>query len=434
MRLPVQEMAYPLQRHLAKEHPGSMIESSTYTSGFRGEDRTAGMPSSISSGMTSSKAMMSDATKFSDMVDEVSKSSETTKTADTKEKSAFESFLSFLGAIIDVINPLQHIPVISTIYRNITGDEINPLARVAGDALYGGAIGAAVGIVDVAVESKTGKDIGGNVMAMLTDDEKGNDAGDDVQVAGSNNGQRLQDIVWNDAPPADKTQGVLYARSEAEGDKARAALSPAPATQQPVNDDAGHVNDDAARNALMAFARDMRNGGETPQILNGGETAGQDIDVSAMVKNDKPQGVLYAREDISTNDASLNSIRQDFPSSPGPAPTKLSYRTGATGNEPAAYSYKDGTMVPTTKSGPATSNGIMPAQGKVNVKTALLSQEVPAASGENRAVPSELIATRTHDVTTGVPRELIAQRMMAGLDKYALTHRMQAQQGLHTRF
>lgn len=396
-----------------------MIESSTYTSGFRGEDRTAGMPSSISSGMTSSKAMMSDATKFSDMVDEVSKSGETTKTADTKEKSAFESFLSFLGAIIDVINPLQHIPVISTIYRNITGDEINPLARVAGDALYGGAIGAAVGIVDVAVESKTGKDIGGNVMAMLTGDKKGKDLADDVQVAENNNGQRLQDIAWNDAAPADKTQGVLYARNEAEGDKARAALSPAaPATQQPVNDD-------AARNALMAFARDMR---------GGGQTASPEIDVSAMVKNDKPQGVLYAREDISTNDASLNSIRQDFPSSPGPAPTKLSYRTGATGNEPAAYSYKDGTMVPTTKSGPAASNGIMPAQGKVNVKTALLSQEVPAASGENRAVPPELIATRTHDVTTGVPRELIAQRMMAGLDKYALTHRMQAQQGLHTRF
>ncbi|MCC7035974.1 MAG: hypothetical protein IT560_01580 [Alphaproteobacteria bacterium] len=380
-----------------------MIESSTYTSGFRGEDRTAGMPSSISSGMTSSRALNSEASKFSGMVDEASKAGET-KTADTREKSAFESFLSFLGAIIDVINPLQHIPVISTIYRNITGDEINPLARVAGDALYGGAIGAAVGIVDVAVESKTGKDIGGNVMAMLTDDNKNNDAGDDVQVADNSNGQRLQDIVWNDAPPADKAQGVLYARSEAEGDKARAALPPAaPATQQPVNDD-------AARNALMAFARDMR---------NGGETASPDIDVTAMVRNDKPQGVLYARDD-----ASLNSMNQNFPSSPGPAPTKLSYRTGATGNGPAAYSYKDGTMVPTPKSGPVGSNGIMPAQGKVNVKTALLSQEVPAASGENRAVPPGLIAGSPQEMIADVPRELIAQRMMAGLDKYAAMSRL----------
>lgn len=370
-----------------------MIESSTYTSGFRGEDRTAGMPSSIPSGMTSSRALNSEASKFSGMVDEASKAGET-KTADTKEKSGFESFLSFLGAILDVINPLQHIPVISTIYRNITGDEISPMARVAGDALYGGPIGAAVGLADVAVESATGKDIGGNVMAMLTDDKKDNDAGDDVQVA-DNNGQRLQDIVWNDAPATDKAQGVLYARSEAEGDKARAELQPAaPASQQPVHDD-------AARNALMAFTRDMRSGAQVTQ----------DIDVTAMVKNDKPQGVLYARDD-----ASVNSIKQDFPSSPGPAPTKLSYRTGATGNGPAAYSYKDGTMVPTSKSGPADRYGIMPAQGQVNVKTALLSQEVPAASGENRAVPPELIAAP--------PRELIAQKMMAGLDKYAAMSRL----------
>ncbi len=400
-----------------------MIESSTYTSGFRGEDRTAGM--------TSSRAMMSDASKFSGMVDEASNAGETTKTAETKHKSGFESFLSFLGAILDVINPLQHIPVISTIYRNITGDEISPMARVAGDALYGGPIGAAVGIVDVAVESKTGKDIGGNVMAMLTGDKKGKDLADDVQVAENNNGQRLQDIAWNDAAPQDKAQGLLYARNEADADKARAAFSSAapaaPATQQPVNDD-------GARNALMAFARDVRGGGQTES---------QEIDVTAMVKNDKPQGVLYARDD-----ASANATKQDFPSSPGPAPTKLSYRTGATGNGPAAYSYKDGTMVPTPKSGPAGSNGIMPAQGKVNVKTALLSQEVPAAPGENRAVPPEriaaqpreliaaqpreliaaqpreLIAAQPRELIAAQPRELIAQQMMVGLDKYAAMSRL----------
>ncbi|MDF3024026.1 MAG: hypothetical protein K0R10_1387 [Alphaproteobacteria bacterium] len=366
-----------------------MIESSTYTSGFRGEDRTAGMTSARALTASPSKAMMSDATKFSGMVDEASNAGETEKVAGTKHKSGFGGFLSFLGAILDIINPLQHIPVISTIYRNITGDEISPMARVAGDALYGGPIGAAVGLANVAVEHKTGKDIGENVMAMFNK-KSGKNAPDEIQVAENKNGQRLQDIAWNDAAPQDKAQGVLYARNAADADKARATLSPAapaaPATQQPVNDD-------GARNALMAFARDMRSGA----------TASQEIDVTAMVKNDKPQGVLYARDD-----ASANATKQDFPSSPGPAPTKLSYRTGATGNGPAAYSYKDGTMVPTPKSGPAGSNGIMPAQGQVNVKTALLSQEVPAASGENRAVPSELIA----------------KQMMVGLDKYAAMSRL----------
>ncbi len=409
-----------------------MIESSTYTSGFRGEDRTAGM--------TSSRAMMSDASKFSGMVDDASEAGETGKAADTKHKSGFSGFLSFLGAILDIINPLQHIPVISTIYRHITGDEISPMARVAGDALYGGPIGAAVGLADVAVESATGKDIGGNMMAMLSPDKKPGDAGDDIQVAANNNGQRLQDIAWNDAAPNSKPDGVLYA------DEATQNVQVAMAKPAPQNHD--------SQNALLAFARDMRAGGEAPQTIISAE-ASQEIDVTAAIRNDKPQGVLYARDDAAAENARLtltsnNSNQQDFPSSPGPAPTKLSYRTGATGNGPAAYSYKDGTMVPTTKSGPAGSADIMSAQGKVNVKTALLSQEVTAASGENRAVPPGLIAAPPHELTaappheltaappheriTAPPQELIAQRMMAGLDKYALTHRMQSQQGLQTSF
>lgn len=77
-------------------------------------------------------------------------------------------FISFLKTIIDVINPLQHIPVVSTIYRHLTGDEISPAARIAGDTLYGGPIGTAVALADVATQETTGRDIGGNVMAMVT--------------------------------------------------------------------------------------------------------------------------------------------------------------------------------------------------------------------------------------------------------------------------
>ncbi len=37
--------------------------------------------------------------------------------------------------LIDIVNPLQHIPVIGTIYRRITGDTLDPGARLAGGAL-----------------------------------------------------------------------------------------------------------------------------------------------------------------------------------------------------------------------------------------------------------------------------------------------------------
>lgn len=74
------------------------------------------------------------------------------------------SFWDFL----DVINPLQHLPVISVIYRHLTGDEISGPARIIGDGLYGGPIGLASGVFNAAVEDATGRDIGGNIIAMVT--------------------------------------------------------------------------------------------------------------------------------------------------------------------------------------------------------------------------------------------------------------------------
>ena len=69
--------------------------------------------------------------------------------------------------ILDVINPLQHIPVISTIYRAITGDEIKAPARILGGGVFGGVVGAVVGMVNSVVSKFSGKDIGEHVLAAL---------------------------------------------------------------------------------------------------------------------------------------------------------------------------------------------------------------------------------------------------------------------------
>jgi hypothetical protein len=74
-------------------------------------------------------------------------------------------FTDFLAAI----NPLQHIPIVGTIYRAITGDTIGNVARVVGDGIYGGPIGLASGVIDVASTEVTGKDIGQHVIATLED-------------------------------------------------------------------------------------------------------------------------------------------------------------------------------------------------------------------------------------------------------------------------
>src|SRR5262249_44562854 len=72
----------------------------------------------------------------------------------------FKDFLS-------IFNPLQQLPVVSTIYRAVTGEKIHPLARVIGGALVGGPLGLLGAVVNNVVETLSGKDIGDHVLAAI---------------------------------------------------------------------------------------------------------------------------------------------------------------------------------------------------------------------------------------------------------------------------
>jgi len=71
---------------------------------------------------------------------------------------------------LDIINPLQHLPIISNIYREITGDELSPGSRIIGGGIFGGGIGLAASVVNTAIEAETGKDIGGHVLALFNEE------------------------------------------------------------------------------------------------------------------------------------------------------------------------------------------------------------------------------------------------------------------------
>jgi hypothetical protein len=73
--------------------------------------------------------------------------------------------------LLDIVNPLQHIPVISTLYRSITGDKMGTPEKIAGDTLYGGVIGLVASLADTAFKEITGKDVGDTVLAFLTGDD-----------------------------------------------------------------------------------------------------------------------------------------------------------------------------------------------------------------------------------------------------------------------
>ena len=76
------------------------------------------------------------------------------------------------GDLLDVINPLQHIPIVSTIYRGITGDDLGSAANVAGSALFGGPIGAGIAVANEFIEAGSGKNIEGHVMSAFQDSDE----------------------------------------------------------------------------------------------------------------------------------------------------------------------------------------------------------------------------------------------------------------------
>ncbi|MBO90122.1 MAG: hypothetical protein CMP14_11415 [Rickettsiales bacterium] len=85
-----------------------------------------------------------------------------------ERKKLFADGTPGLADLIDVINPLQHIPVISSIYRAITGDEISPAARLTGGALFGGPVGLAGAYISGVVEDVTDTSIGEIIVTAFT--------------------------------------------------------------------------------------------------------------------------------------------------------------------------------------------------------------------------------------------------------------------------
>ena len=83
-----------------------------------------------------------------------------------------EQHESFFHHLLDVVNPLQHLPIIGTIYRAITGEKLDAVEKIAGDTLYGGLWGAVVSVADVAFEGLTGKSFEDTAIALFKSDDK----------------------------------------------------------------------------------------------------------------------------------------------------------------------------------------------------------------------------------------------------------------------
>lgn len=72
--------------------------------------------------------------------------------------------------LLDIVNPLHHLPVVGTLYRAVTGDTLAPGSRVLGGTLFGGIGGFVVSLVNAVVENETGSDFGDKALALFRDE------------------------------------------------------------------------------------------------------------------------------------------------------------------------------------------------------------------------------------------------------------------------
>ncbi len=147
--------------------------------------------------------------------------------------------------VLDSLNPLQHIPVVSTLYRELTGDEISTGARLAGGSLYGGPIGLFTAAVDSASTESTGKDVGERALAYLFGEEGGAPAPDSGTAIAA-------------APPAEtRSPAPQPAAQTADQIAAQSAETPAPVQVASAA---------AASDGATAFFRSLQQRGpvETP--------------------------------------------------------------------------------------------------------------------------------------------------------------------------
>ncbi len=118
-------------------------------------------------------------------VTDTQKTAEAHKAVETNIYKAKESENVGFADIVDMVNPLQHIPLVNIAYQKITGDEIKPISQIIGGGVFGGALGAGGALVNVAIKAETGKNIGEHAIAMvdteMKEQYKGNGLHDDPE-------------------------------------------------------------------------------------------------------------------------------------------------------------------------------------------------------------------------------------------------------------
>ncbi|HYD66608.1 hypothetical protein [Azospirillum sp.] len=137
------------------------------------------------------------------------------------------------GDLLDAVNPLQHLPVVSSIYRETSGDNIGLPARLAGGFLFGGPMGLLGSAALALFEGITGDSPLGHLRTLADDLGKEDTAPTAVATAAP------APLPWmkspsqvTDAAPAAASSRALTAALEKAG--AEAPITPPAPAERPA--------------------------------------------------------------------------------------------------------------------------------------------------------------------------------------------------------
>lgn len=313
--------------------------------------------------------------------------------------------------LLDVINPLQHIPIVSTLYRDATGDEISGPARMAGGTLYGGPVGFVVSAFDTIMAAGSGKDMGEQAMAAVFGDDGATTAAPTTAVAdaGTNNVGAA-----SARPTADEATANAIAASGRTGGTAGGDGNAA--SEQPGQEGGGGAPL-TGNAALAAFARDM-GGGAGDQAADAAarqqaanaeaqDRAGERTQqASAAIGRDSDYEFMRLRQSDYNYSATLRS-RMQAARNLMPDEARHPELNGRTPQHPATGNDTSGSQT----SQPATNQ---PAA----------NQPDAGDSGPTRSSAAPATAAAQPPLPEGAPADL-AQRMKQALEKYRTMHENQ---------
>jgi len=168
-----------------------------------------------------------------------SRAESVTSTASKAADTGAKEEEGFFDHLLDVVNPLQHIPIIGTIYRALTGDKIGSVEKIMGGTLYGGMWGAISSIADVAFKGITGKSFEDTALSLLKSNSKSQIASTKVTAT---------PITFNASLPTADAPSLPLGENAPDGLDV-AAFSSALSAKG--------VDNDTASRALYAYRRSM---------------------------------------------------------------------------------------------------------------------------------------------------------------------------------